>query len=196
MLIRLVIKQAFRRRRPAATATGVSSTAPVLSPPRKYLQRWCFDIYRRRYSLFVGFNASGFQVDVVIGRLATIAQIRQSTVSLRPSSSSSVSCHRHFSPPLSGWHWYATVGFGVHHFDQRFRDHRVEAAQRACLRTNRCVFAPRPLITPAIQRRCNPRQQPLRALAAPEGEEAIRINTVFHARNIRVARTPPVAIRI
>ncbi len=196
MLIRLVIKQAFRETRPAATATGVSSTAPVLSPTGKYLQCWCFDIYRRRYSLFRGFNASGFEVDVVIGRLATNRQIRQSTVSLRPSSSSSVRLHRHFSLPLSGWRWCAAAGLRVHHFDQRFGNHRVEAAQRRILRTNRCVFVPRPLITPASSRRCNPRQQPPRALAKQEGRRAIRINTVFHARNIRVARTTAVAIRI
>ncbi len=144
MLIRLVINRRSERRRPAATATGVSSTDPCYRPPRKYLQCWCFDIYRDDIAFFVGFNASGFEVDVVMAGSRPIAQIRQSTVSLRPSSAPASGYHRHFSLPLSGWRWVQLRAFGVHHFNQRFRDHRVKLRSGACLRTNRCVFAPRP----------------------------------------------------
>ncbi len=144
MLIRLVLNRRSERRRPAATATGVSSTHPCYRPPRKYLQYWCFDIYHDDIAFFVSFNASGFQVDVVLAGSRPIAQIRQSTVSLRPSPAPASGYHRHFSLPLSGWRCVQLRAFGVHHFDQRFGNHRSKLRSGACLRTNRCVFAPRP----------------------------------------------------
>ncbi len=142
MLIRLLLNRRSERRRPAATATGVSSLHPCYRPPRKYLQRWCFDIFDDDIAFFVGFNASGFQVDVSLAGSRPIAQSRQSTVSLRPLPAPASGYHRHFSLPLSGWLGVQLRAFGVHHFNQRFRDHGSKLRSGACLRTNRCVFAP------------------------------------------------------
>lgn len=80
--------------------------------------------------------------------------------------------------------------FGVHHFDQRFRDHRVEAAQRRMF-THKQMRLRTEAVNHARQfngdvTRANNRYA---LWQSRKGEEAIRINTVFHARNIRVART-------
>lgn len=152
MLIRLVIKQAFRDGDLLQLPPESVPLHPCYRPPRKYLQRWCFDIYRRRYSLF-RFNSSGFQADVAIGRLATN----------RPNQA----IHR-FTATIFQLQRQAAVGI----FHHRFRDGvgmqlwacppslrpafqrssgRSCAAARCCCRTQTWhVFrTERPLITPA-----------------------------------------------
>lgn len=111
MLIRLVIKQAFRE-----TATRCNCYR---------CQFYCTRVIADRVNTFnVGvlifidddiafslvFTPAASRLMLSLAGSRPIAQIRQSTVSLRPSSSSSVRLPSAFSLPLSGWRWYATVG--------------------------------------------------------------------------------------
>ena len=192
MLIRLVIKQAFRE-----TATRGNCYRCQFHCPRVIAHR--VDTFNVGILIFidddipffVSFNASGFQVDVVIGRLATnrpnqaihrftaaIFQLqRQATISI---------FHYCFRDGVG----VQLRAFSVHHFDQRFRDHRVKAAQRRMFTHKQMRFRAE-AVNHARQfhgdvTRANNRHA---LWQSRKGEEAIRINTVFHARNIRVART-------
>ena len=132
MLIRLVIKQAFRE---AATRCNCHRC-----------QFYCTRVIAHRVNtfnvgvlifidddiaFFVSFNASGFQVDVVIGRLAT----NRPNQAIHRFTATIFQLQRQATIGIFHYRFRDGVGvqlraFGVHHFDQRFRDHRVEAAQR------------------------------------------------------------------
>ncbi len=174
------------RRRPAATT--------ALTPLRRCYRQRRNAFYVRvlpetstmMLNLFIGFHARCRQINIV-GRRFRDQWPRSGNQRFHcggQSSSSRVRLPSAFFTTAFGTAWYAVAG-------RRRSSHSTsvsliigsKARAAACLRTNRCVFRPSALITPANgDITCAYHLPPRRARQGRQRKETVGINAVFHAR--------------
>ncbi len=143
-------------------------------------------------AFFIGFHAGNSQIEVVRFWLTTNrpnqAVYRFATTIFQLQGQAAVSVfNNRFWNRVS----MQSRAFGVHHLNQRLDDHRIKTAQRRVFTHEQVSFCAQAI---------NHTSQFNGDVACANNgytfwqrwqlKETIRINTVFHARNVRMARTP------
>ncbi|MNS52580.1 hypothetical protein D3C72_852990 [compost metagenome] len=192
MLIRLVVEQTLGQ----ATASGDGNRRQLdrTGVITNRINSWntgVLELIDNDVAFVVGFHAGHGQVEIVIRRFtanrpdqavdglaaAIFQRQRQAAVGV---------FHHRFWHGVDVQFW----PFGVHHFNQRFYDQRIKAAQRRVFTHEQVRFGAQ-----AVNHACQFNGDVTCThycyafWQRRQFEETVGVDTVFHARNVRVART-------
>ncbi len=192
MFVRLVVKQTLGKTTPRRHGNRRQLYgAGVITDGINARYAGVLEFINDNVAFFIGFHPGCGQVEVVGGRFtanrpdqavnglaAAIFQLqRQATVRI---------FHHRF------WHGVGVQGwaFGVHHLDQRVDDQRVKAAQRRVFTHEQVRFRPQAVNHAGqFNRNVTCAHNGNAFWQSRQLEEPVGVDTVFRARNVRVART-------
>ncbi len=192
MFVRLVVKQTLGKTTPRRHGNrGQFNRTGVIAHGINARYAGVLELINDDVAFFIGFHPGCGQVEVVGGRFTAnrpdqaINGLATAIFQLKRQATVRIFHHRFwYGVGVQGW------AFGVHYFNQRIDDQRVKAAQRRVL-THEQVGLCAQTVNHASQlnRDVTCAHNGNAFWQSRQLEESVGVDTVFRARNVRVART-------